>query len=81
MDYSDFSFMNSVAIDNKCFCIKQSDLGRINNLRDYLKRIENFFEAVFTDLRLVINGDVAVNEYNFPSIKRVLDYFYENTLY
>lgn len=46
-----------------------------------MKRIESFVEAVFTDLRLIINGEVAVNEYNFPSIKRVLDFFYDHTLY
>ena len=46
-----------------------------------MKRIENFFEAVFYDLRLIINGDVSVNEYDYPSIKRVLDFYYDHTLY
>ncbi len=81
MDYTDFSFQNSIAIDNKCYTIKQTDRALINNLRSYLNRIENFFEAVFKDLRLIINGDIAVNDYHFPSIKAVLDFFYDNTLY
>jgi hypothetical protein len=56
-------------------------MGRIKSLRDYLTRIELFFEAVFKDLSLIINGYEAVNEYNFPSVKRVLDFYYDNTLY
>ena len=36
---------------------------------------------MFYDLRFIINGDVAVNEYTYPSIKRVLDFFKDNTLY
>ena len=44
-------------------------------------RIEELFEKVFSDLRYVINGEVAVQEYEFPSIKRVLDFYYDNTLY
>jgi len=40
MDYTDFSFQNSIAIDNKCYTIKQSDLARIKSLKDYLMRIE-----------------------------------------
>lgn len=38
-------------------------------------------EAVFKDLRLIINGEVAVNEYDYPSISRVLDFFRDHTLY
>lgn len=38
-------------------------------------------EAVFQDLRLIINGDVAVNDYHYPSIKRILDFYYDHTLY
>ena len=36
---------------------------------------------MFRDLRLIINGQVAVNDYDFPSIKRVLDFYYDHTLY
>lgn len=56
MDYSEFSFQQTVAIDNKCFCMHQNDMGSIQYLKEYLKRIEGFFEAVFKDLRLIING-------------------------
>jgi hypothetical protein len=30
---------------------------------------------------VLINGTVAVNEYGYPSIKRVLDFFRDHTLY
>ncbi len=46
-----------------------------------MKRVESFIEAVFKDLNLIINGDVAVNDYHYPSIKRVLDFFKDHTLY
>jgi hypothetical protein len=36
---------------------------------------------VFRDLRYVINGEVAVTDYEFPSIKKILDFFRDNTLY
>lgn len=42
MDYSDFQFANTVAIDNKTFSIHQRDKAQINYLRDYLDRIEGF---------------------------------------
>ena len=46
-----------------------------------MRRIEIFIIEVFADLRLIINGDVAVNEYEYPSIKRVLAFFKDHTLY
>jgi hypothetical protein len=59
----------------------QNDRQSIGYLKDYLKRIEDFIIAVFKDLRLIINGEVAVYDYNYPSIKRVLDFYYDHTLY
>lgn len=53
----------------------------ISYLKEYLERIEGFLDTVFKDLRLIINGEVAVSEYNYPSIRRVLDFFYDHTLY
>ena len=81
MDYAEFQFADSVAIDNKVFCIIQNDRANINYLKDYLRRIESFIQAVFTDLRAIINGEFAVTEYTYPSIKPVLDFFRDHTLY
>ena len=81
LDFTDFTFRNTNAIDNKCFCIHQSDRLNINYLKDYLERIAGFIDMVFQDLRLIINGEVAVSDYNYPSIGRVLDFFYDHTLY
>jgi len=50
-------------------------------LREYLSRIESFVEGVFRDLRVIINGHTSVNDYDYPSIKRVCDFFYSHTLY
>ena len=36
---------------------------------------------MFIDLRLIINGEVAVNDYDYPSVKRVLDFYRDHTLY
>lgn len=32
-------------------------------------------------MRYVINGEVAVHDFSFPSVKRVLDFFHDHTLY
>jgi len=36
---------------------------------------------VFEDLRVIINGTASVVNYNYPSIRRVLDFVHDNTAY
>jgi len=42
LDYTSFSYGDATAIDNKCVCIKQDDRRKIQALREYIERTEDF---------------------------------------
>jgi len=50
LDYSGFSYGDATAIDNKCYCIKQDDRRKIQALKEYIQKVEDFLEAIFQDL-------------------------------
>lgn len=49
-EYNEMNFGDIFAIDNKCFCIAQTDKVKIESLRTYLETIEGFCERVFSDI-------------------------------
>ena len=47
----------------------------------YLERVKYFINSVFDDLKLIISGKVAVNEYDYPSLKWFSAFFHTYTNY
>ena len=47
----------------------------------YLGRVKTFINSVFEDLKIIISGKFAVNEYEYPSLHRFSGFFHTYTGY
>lgn len=80
-NYLDFNYNDAVAIDTVAFCINELDRIGIKNMERYLGRVKNFINSVFEDLKIIISGKFAVNEYEYPSMHRFSGFFHTYTGY
>jgi len=80
-NYLDFNFNDSVAIDTVACCINELDWIGLKNMERYLDRLKKFINYVFEDLKIIISGKFAVNEYEYPSMARFSAFFHTYTGY
>jgi hypothetical protein len=73
-EYSEMHFGDVMAIDNKCFCIQQSDLAQVEAIKSYLAAIEEFVKEVMDDLKVIMKGEAPLAEYDYPSLRRSLTF-------
>ena len=73
-NYTELNFADTIAIDNKCFAIAQTDLIKIESLKMYLQQLETFVTDIFSDLKVIMNGQAPITEYGYPSIIKSLDF-------
>ena len=80
-NYLDFNYNDAVAIDTVTYCINELDRIGIKNMERYLDRVKYFINSVFEDLKIIISGKFAVNEYDYPSMQRFSSFFHTYTGY
>ena len=80
-NYTDFSYSDCVAIDTMTYSIAPVDRIALRNTERYLERLEQFLEAMFKDVEIIIQGLHTVNEYSYPSLKRFTAFIYNYTGY
>lgn len=80
-NYLDFNFNDAVAIDTVACCINEFDWVGIKNLEWYLDRVRWFINGVFEDLKIIISGKYAVNEYDYPGMAWFSSFFHQYTGY
>lgn len=80
-EYASMNFGEVFAIDNKCFCVKQTDKVKIESLRIYLMRMERFITEVFRDLKTIMDGEFPITDFQYPSLRKVVDFITYHTMY
>jgi hypothetical protein len=80
-NYIDLNFNNSVAIDTICYCIDESDRYGLRGAEKYMKKVEDFLEQLFMDLKVIISGKHSVNTYEYPSMKRLSAFIHTHSAY
>ena len=80
-NYLDFNYNDAVAIDTVACCINELDRIGMKNMEWYLDRVKYFINSVFEDLKIIISGKFAVNEYDYPSMKWFSAFFHTYTGY
>lgn len=80
-NYTDLNFNDSVAIDTICHCIDETNRYGQKGAEKYLKRLRDFINQLFSDLKGIISGKYSVNEYDYFSLRTMSAFVHTYTSY
>lgn len=66
---TEINFGDTYAIDNKSFCVAQTDKLKVETMRIYKGALQNYIDEIFQDVRVLRKGEAPVTEYGYQSLK------------
>ena len=69
----DVTFIETVAVDNKCYPVVHKE-----GLEAYMNQVTSWIAELFGDLRIIMDGEKPLSEYEYPSLRYVTGFMKES---